>query len=196
MNLIIIAGMPATGKTTLAKKIAAALRMPMLEKDEIKEEMYKVRGYNNLEDRAVADIEANAILLRCARNILESGTSLLLVNNFDPTMAEQVQDLIDSVGCRCVMVFLDGDPDVLHARYVARDASHSRHTVHELWDRYPPLPGDEPKTMSRELFREVFEDIGMAEFRINVPRLDFDATDPSSIDTDALVARLRRMLEM
>ena len=195
MNLIIVAGMPATGKTTLSKKLAKNLRVPMLEKDEIKEEMYKIQGYRNLEDRAVADIVANAILLRCARNILESGTSLLIVNNFDPSMAGQVQDLIDTTGCKCVTVFLDGDPDILHARYVQRDANHQRHPVNELWDSYPPKPGDVPKEMSRELFREVFEEMGMADFRINAPRIDLDATDPSTIDADALTARIRALLQ-
>jgi len=195
MNLIIVAGMPATGKTTLSRKIADAFGMPLLEKDEIKEEMYKIQGYRNLEDRAVADVVANAILLRCARNILESGTSLLVVNNFDPSMAGQVQELVDSTGCRCVTVFLDGDPDVLHARYVARDAVHSRHSVHELWDSYPPQPGDVPKTMSRELFREVFEEMGMAEFRINAPRIDLEATHPETIDVPALIGRIRALLE-
>lgn len=194
MDLIIVAGMPATGKTTLSKKLAARFGMPMLEKDEIKEEMYKIQGYRNLEDRAVADVVANAILLRCAKNILQSGTSLLIVNNFDPTMTGQVQELVDSTGCNCVMVFLDGDPDVLHRRYVERDANHQRDPVNELWDVYPPAPGDVPKTMSRELFREVFEEMGMAEFRINAPRIDLDATDPSSIDPEALAAQIEALL--
>ncbi len=194
MNLIILAGMPATGKTTLSKKLADAFGMPILEKDEIKEEMYKIQGYQNLEDRAVADVVANAILLKCAQNILNSGTSLLLVNNFDPTMTEQVQNLLDSTGCRCVMVFLDGDPDILHQRYVQRDAIHSRHSVHELWDKYPPEPGDVPKTMSRELFREVFEEMGMADFKINAPRIDIDATHPETVDVDRLIGEIRQLL--
>lgn len=195
MNLIIVAGMPATGKTTLAKKLAAALGIPMLEKDEIKEEMYKTQGYGGLADRAAADVVSNAILLRCTENILRSGTSLLIVNNFDKDMIPQVQGLIDGVGCKCMLIFLDGDPDVLHARYVERDATHSRHPVHELWDTYPPKPGDVPKTMSRQLFKEVFEDLGMSEFRLNGPRIDLEATDPSSIDVDALVARVREWME-
>ena len=89
MDLIIVAGMPATGKTTLSKKIAAALGMPLLEKDEIKEEMYKILGYSGLEDRRVDDIVANNILLRCTENILRSGTSLLIVNNFDKEMIDK-----------------------------------------------------------------------------------------------------------
>lgn len=194
MNLILVVGMPATGKTTLSKTIASALGIPMLEKDEIKEEMYKTQGYRSLRDRAVADVVSNAILLKCAAKILESGTSLLLVNNFDPSMRPQVQELLDTTGCRCVMIVLDGDPDVLYRRYVERDAAHLRHSVHELWDCYPPKEGDVPKTMTRALFREVFEDMGMAEFRLDVPRIELDATHPETIDADALLRDLRRLL--
>lgn len=194
MDLIIVAGMPATGKTTLSKKIAHALGMPLLEKDEIKEEMYKILGYSGLEDRRVDDIVSNNILLRCTENILRSGTSLLIVNNFDKEMIGQVQELVDSTGCNCVLVFLDGNPDVLYERYVERDATHSRHTVHELWDRYPPLPGDEPKTMTRQLFREVFEDLGMSDFRLNCPRIDLEATYPEKIDVDGLIGELKTLL--
>ena len=76
MDLIIVAGMPATGKTTLAKKLAAALGVPMLEKDEIKEEMYKILGYSGLEDRRIDDIVSNNILLRCAENILRNNPEI------------------------------------------------------------------------------------------------------------------------
>lgn len=195
MDLIIVAGMPATGKTTLSKKIAAAFGMPLLEKDEIKEEIYEIQGYRNPEERAAADVVANAILLRCACNILTAGTSLLIVNNFDPTMADAVQNLIDSTGCRCVTVFLDGDGDILHRRYVERDAKHSRHPAHELWDIYPPKEGDVPATMSREHFAKVFEQMGMADFRINAPRIDLDATHPETIDVEKLIAEIRTLLE-
>ena len=195
MDLIIVAGMPATGKTTLSKKIATAFEIPLLEKDEIKEEMYKIQGYRNLEDRAAADVVANAILLRCAYNILSAEKSLLIVNNFDPTMADRVQELIDTTGCRCVTVFLDGDPNILHRRYVERDKNHCRHPVHELWDSYPPKEGDVPQTMSRELFAQVFEQMGMADFQINAPRIDLDATQPETIDVEKLIAEIRNMLE-
>jgi predicted kinase len=36
-RLIIVTGLPATGKTTLARELATRLRVPMLAKDAIKE---------------------------------------------------------------------------------------------------------------------------------------------------------------
>lgn len=40
MYCILVAGMPASGKSTLALKISRELNIPMLSKDSIKERMY------------------------------------------------------------------------------------------------------------------------------------------------------------
>lgn len=195
MSLIIVAGLPATGKTTLAKKIAAAFHLPVLEKDEIKEEMFDTFGYDNLQVRRTMDLAANGVLLRCTENILKTGQSLLIVNNFDKDMSGRVQEMLDRVECKCALVFLSGDGDVLHRRYVERDRKGLRHPGHTLIPRYPVQPGDPPAPdMTREFFAERFEKLGMAEFRLNAPRIDLDATYPERVDVDALIGQLKELL--
>ena len=49
MKLIILAGMPASGKTTFSRKLSKALGYPVLEKDEIKEELFDVIGFEKKE---------------------------------------------------------------------------------------------------------------------------------------------------
>ena len=195
MSLIVIAGLPATGKTTLAGKIAKAFDLPILEKDEIKEEMFDTFGYDNLEIRRTMDLAANAILLRCTEKILRAGKSLLIVNNFDKDMSGRVQEILDRTGCKCALVFLSGDGDVLHRRYVERDRRNLRHRGHTLIPRYPVQPGDPPAPdMTREFFAERFEKYGMAEFSLNAPRIDLDATYPETVDVDSLIGQLKEML--
>ena len=65
MKLIIIAGMPATGKSTLARALSENFSFPVLEKDDIKEEMFDTVGYRDLTEKRALDVAANAILLRC-----------------------------------------------------------------------------------------------------------------------------------
>ena len=61
MDLIIIAGMPATGKTTLSKKIAAAFGMPILEKDEIKKEADRLVKTIDKKYNAVVDVDRKMV---------------------------------------------------------------------------------------------------------------------------------------
>lgn len=141
-KLIIIAGMPATGKSTIARKISQALSMPILEKDEIKEQLFDTVGYADLPAKRALDRGSAAVLLYVARVTLQSGSSLIMVNNFDADMRDDVQAMLDACDCRAVTVFLNGDPDVLYERYVARDGRRERHLGHTFIERYPPKEGD------------------------------------------------------
>ena len=196
MKTIIIAGMPASGKTTVSKRLSEVFGFPILEKDAIKEELFDVIGFQEYSQKRLMDVAATAVLLRCADSLLASGSSLIMVNNFRDTVQQQVQDMLDRSGSKCVTVFFSGDADVFYRRYVERDLRHERHLGHVLQDRYPPLPGDPLEyTMTREEFAEKFEKLGMADFRIDGARIEVDATPPERIDVDKLIADIREAFD-
>ena len=195
MKLIIIAGMPSAGKSTIAKKIGAFFGYPILEKDDIKEELFDTLGYGDRAEKRKLDVAATAVLMRCAESVLSSGESLIIVNNFRVDMKEKVQRMVDRCGCHCVTVFLTGDADVFYTRYVERDQKRSRHLGHTFIDRHPPLPEDDLNVrMSRKDFADIFEKQGMADFKIKGPRIEVDATHPEAVDADALIHRIREAL--
>lgn len=197
MELIILAGMPASGKTTFSKKLSKALGYPVLEKDEIKEELFDVIGFENYTQKRLMDTAATAVLLRCADSLLSGGQSLIMVNNFREDAKAVVEDLLEKHQCKAVFVFFGGDGDVFYQRYVERDNLHLRHLGHVLQEHYPPHPGDALEyTMTREEFAEKFEKLGMNEFHINgVERIDVDATYPETIDVEKLIAQIRETLQ-
>lgn len=198
MKLVILAGMPASGKTTFSKKLSSALGYPILEKDEIKEELFDVIGFENYAQKRRLDTAATAVLLRCANSLLESKQSLIIVNNFRKDAEAEVEELVKKHNCQTVFVFFGGDGDVFYRRYVERDNLHMRHLGHVLQEHYPPHPGDSLEyTMTREEFAEKFEKLGMNEFHINgIRRFDVDATYPEQLDTENLIHQIQKLLDM
>lgn len=197
MNLIILAGMPASGKTTFAKKLSSATGYPVLEKDAIKEELFDVIGFQNYTEKRLMDTAATAVLLRCADALLDGGQSLIVVNNFRKDAEPAVEKLLKKHRCSCLFVFFGGNCDVFYQRYVERDHRGERHLGHVLQEHYPPWPGDAlTHTMTREEFADKFEKLGMQDFHVEgIRRLDVDATWPEIIDTETLIRMIRDSLQ-
>ena len=196
MSLVIIAGMPASGKTTVAKELGCKLGFPIIEKDHIKEELFDTIGFKNYPEKQQMDVAATAVLLRVADDILSSGHSLMMVNNFRNDAKEALQQLIDRRKLKCVLVFFDGNPDVFYQRYVDRDNKHLRHLGHVLQDYFPPRPGDSIEyTMSREEFARKFESLGMTSLDITATKIVVDATYPDKIDVDDLYNAIKGALD-
>lgn len=192
-EVIIIAGMPASGKSTVAKKLGTEFGYPILEKDELKEALFDTVGFECYAEKRRLDLAAAAVLLRAADAMLKAGTSLIIVNNFRTDMEEAVQNMLDSNQCICVTVFFTGNADVFYKRYVERDLAHARHLGHIVQDHYPPHPGDcTDYAMTREEFAEKFEKLGMADFRINGKRIEVDATNPEKIDASGLIDEIKK----
>ena len=194
MNLIIIAGMPATGKSTVAASFAKAFGYPVLEKDNIKEGLFDTIGFENYAQKRRLDHAANEVLLRMLEAMLKASTSLIVDNNFDTVSAEKLCGLIETYQPYCVTVFLDGNPQILYERYVERDNLHRRHRGHALQEHYPPREGDDLNySMTRDEFDEKFIKRGMAQFRCPGERINVDTTD-SNISVESLVAQVKELL--
>jgi len=188
MDLIVIAGMPASGKSTYAKKLSRAVKYPIIEKDNIKEELFDTLGFKCYAEKRQHDVAATAVLLRVADDMLACGQSLIMVNNFRDDAKEALEKLILKYDCRCVIVFFGGDSDVFYKRYVERDNAHARHRGHALQEHYPPWPGDSLEyEMTREEFRQKFEMLGMDKLEVRGgKRITVDATDPAKINVEEL----------
>ncbi|MBQ1525058.1 MAG: AAA family ATPase, partial [Firmicutes bacterium] len=83
MDLIIIAGMPASGKSTAAAAVSKAFGYPIIEKDYIKEGLFDVLGFENYQQKRALDYAANETLLRVLKAMLKADVSVIVDNNFD-----------------------------------------------------------------------------------------------------------------
>jgi predicted kinase len=125
--LVVVTGPPASGKSGLARDLAAELSMPFISKDELKERLYEVIGSG---DRIEEEIEAAAlaILFSVARSNLDAGVNVLVESNFD---AHSDTAPFRALDARIVQIHCGGDVDDLVESFAERSASGRRHPGHD-----------------------------------------------------------------
>lgn len=196
MAIIVLTGMPATGKSTVCRALTREFGFPIVEKDAIKEQLFDTLGFSCYAEKRALDHAANAVVIHMVERILEAGGSAIVDNNFDTESGRKFSALLERYAPKCVCVFLRGDLDVLHERYTKRDNSHQRHLGHVLQEHYPPREGDSLYyTMTRDEFYEKFMKRGMDSFTCPGGRIEVDTTDFSRVDTEAIVAEVKKMLQ-
>jgi len=79
--LIVITGLPGSGKTTLARQLAMAHRLALLAKDDIKEPLLQVLKGNADDSRRVSDA-AFQVLFNLAQKLPDDGCDLIIEGNF------------------------------------------------------------------------------------------------------------------
>jgi predicted kinase len=129
--VLIVTGPPASGKSTIGRELAAALRLPYLSKDLFKETLFDALGWH---DRAWSQRLGGAsmdLLFRSAEALLEAGQSVALESNFYAAWdTPRFQALAKRCACQFVQVVCTAPGPTLVERYERRALSGERHPGH------------------------------------------------------------------
>jgi predicted kinase len=135
-RLLVITGLPATGKTTLARVVASRYSAALLAKDTVKEPLLdSIGAADPAASRRLSDASF-AVLFALAHAQLGCGVSVVLEGNFRPREhAVPLQRLLTSVagdpeGARCAQVLCCVDEAVRRRRLAGRASDPGRHSGH------------------------------------------------------------------
>lgn len=170
--LIVVAGRPGSGKTTLAHAVARTIRCPAICRDEIKE------GFINTTGEAHGDEvgrEVYETFFQTIKLLLERRVTLVAEAAFQHKLWTPKLEPLRAIA-RIRIVLCDMEADLARARHAARGAADpARESFHPM----PPTPAGAAA---------VFE---FDAPHLDVPTLRVDTTDGYRPDLEAIVSFVR-----
>jgi predicted kinase len=131
LTLFVVSGLPASGKTTLARWLADELQVPLVGRDDIKERLFDSLGWS---DRAWSKRLGAAswdLLYWFIEMQLAAGQSCMAESNFGaPGDADRLRELVARYNVNVIEVHCYAAGNVLVERYLERVRSGQRHPGH------------------------------------------------------------------
>lgn len=197
LYLILVAGLPASGKSSFSHYAGEKLGFPVLEKDHYKEILFDDIGFRNREEKVKLGNAATDLMYDDAARLLSRGLSVILDNNFENSSLPGVKALMERFGCRTVTVRFEGDTKEIYKRFVARDQDPARHRGHVVNTCYPENGDPEPYVpISAESFEEKFRGRGVMDFYPGGKLILVDATDLNSVSWEDIFRKLLSAMEV
>lgn len=129
--IIIVSGASATGKTTLSKNLSNKLKIPVINKDEIKELLFDFLGTKDEEWALRLGSSSFELTYLLAEKLCQTRNAFIIEGNYDNKYAAKTFNAIKSkYNYRILQIYCHAEVDVLYDRYMERDNSGERHPGH------------------------------------------------------------------
>ena len=137
MYCILVTGIPAAGKSTMAEMIAEKLRLPVISKDAIKELLFDHVGFRSRAEKVNLGTVSMEIMYYAAGQMMRAGQPFILENNFEYASEQGIKELLTNYRYFALTITLTGDHKVIYRRFLERETSPDRHRGHVVNDCYP-----------------------------------------------------------
>ena len=155
MYCILVTGIPASGKSTLARALGEELRLPVISKDSLKEILFDQVGFRSREEKVRLGNASMEIMYAIAGQFMGAGQPFLLENNFERASEDGIKALLARYRYPVLTLHLTGDYSVLYRRFLERESSPDRHRGHVVNDCYPEKAGGLPAEPLQQLLVRV-----------------------------------------
>ena len=181
-TLIIVLGLPATGKTQLAQKIAAEFHMPLISKDDIKEIIFDGLGWHDREWSKKAGRTTFALIDYILEAQLKAGNSVMVESPYDPTFQnEKLQRWQRLYHFNAIQILCYAEGSVFLERFIQRSNSQERHPGH--------VDADNVDEFRERILK------GKAELLdIQGAVIEVDTTDFNKVDEAKIFSQIRQAL--
>ncbi len=194
--LIMITGLPGSGKSSFCAYAARKLNLPVLEKDHYKEILFDDIGFKSREEKLKLGTAAMDIMYDHARQLLKMGMSVIMDNNFENASLPGIKKLASETGCRLITLRFEDDIAAIHRRFLKRDKDPRRHRGHAVNTCYPETEGkDEYVPMGLEEFERKFMERGMMSFYPGGKLIRVNVDSFRNFSNEKVLSRLVKAME-
>lgn len=185
--VIVVSGLPCSGKSTLAVRLQMQCQLPLLAKDTFKETLFDTLGYSDREWSRRVSISAYALLFAQARTLLSCEYSCILEANFRVRQHATEFAQLAMFNARFLQIHCHAHVDVLIGRYRQR-VSPDTTTRH---------PGHVDKLAADEVLQEL-----RTTMQVPLPLpaaapgdiIDCDTSSEPMLAIDGAIAKLKTLL--
>lgn len=195
MYCILVAGMPASGKSTMAKALAEKEKLPVISKDTIKEFLYDNIGFQSRAEKVNLGNASMEIMYYVAEQLMKAGCPFILENNFEYASECGIKTLLEKYQYSALTIILTGDYQEIYRRFLEREISPDRHRGHVVNDCFPEKKERSPEeiktsAISYENYVHSARKRGFDDFFAGSKRIKVDTTDFSKIDMEELFSQI------
>jgi len=182
--LVIVTGLPCTGKTVLAHRLSAEIPLPIISKDDLKESLFDSLGWSDRDWSMKLGRATILLVYQLVETLLRTGVSTIAETYFHPDLAQaEFQAIQARAPFRPFVIECIADGDVLWQRWQNRITRGERH------------PGHVDGTISDEAIRAVLlQGRTTPQLKLGSRCRVVDTTDFSAIPFNELLEAIRENL--